>query len=431
MKRDQVDLRLVALLSSHPSHRLSTHLSFRVLGFCKRILICSTHATPPIAAGLIFLVSEVCRLRPTLIEKLLSTLEPCPPESDSTSSPAAPQEDSYFLLGNFDGSKRNPSYACQNASNSWELVLFKSHFNPSVQSFAKSFLEPTPAAGTEATPHTISYSGDPTIDFSITSFLNRFAYKNPKKQQVDQRRKRSQVLSEEPINLDLGGATSSAAEEVVAPEKVFFYKFFGERNRLIAEGKSRKKKKRRVDEDDEDDEDRSDLGSDFDEAEIDRFADKLADELMDNYAAGNPDIDGDDDGDEDEDDDDDFDRDGDGDEDFDEENFGDDVEEGVVDDDDSDTPRFEEDEVYGDDDEEDIDFEEMAKGKKKKGSATTKSKEKKTNKRKKGGDDDIFAAAEDFEDDMEANLVGVVGNESNQQNEEVRSKKSKKRSRRS
>ena len=358
-----------------------------MLAFCKRLLICSTHSTPPIAAGLIFLVSEVCRSRPTLIEKLISTLELCP-ESENSSVTENTKEDSYFLLGNFDGSKRNPTYACQNASNSWELVLFKSHFNPSVQSFAKSFMDPT-------AQHTITYSGDPTIDFSITSFLNRFAYKNPKKQQVEQRRKRSQVLSEEPIN-----TSALETNSEVAPEKVFFYKFFGERDRLIAEGKSRKKKRRN---EDDEDEDRSDLGSDFDETEIDRFADKLADELMENYAAGagNPDIDDDEDN-------------------FDEEDF-----EGGSQDD-SDTPHLDDDEAVDSDNEVDFDEDEdedidvhHAPGKKKKIAAV----EIKDKKRKK--DSDIFAAAEDFEDDMEANLVGVTENESNVH--ELKSKKSNKR----
>lgn len=333
-------------------------------------------------------MSEVCRSRPTLIEKLISTLELCP-ESENPSVTENTKEDSYFLLGNFDGSKRNPTYACPNASNSWELVLFKSHFNPSVQSFAKSFMEPT-------TQHTITYSGDPTIDFSITSFLNRFAYKNPKKQQVEQRRKRSQVLSEEPINTSVLETNSE-----VAPEKVFFYKFFGERDRLIAEGKSRKKKRRT---EDDEDEDRSDLGSDFDETEIDRFADKLADELMENYAAGagNPDIDEDDE------------------DDFDEEDFGGGSQ------DDSDTPPLDDDEVNDFDDEVDFDEDEdvdvhHAPGKKKKTAAV----EIKDKKRKK--DSDIFAAAEDFEDDMEANLVGVTENESSVH--EFKSKKSNKRSR--
>jgi ribosome biogenesis protein MAK21 len=393
---------------------LTAQLPHRVSSFCKRILVCSTHATPPIAAGLIFLVSEVCRLSPNLIQKLITTVEPS--ASPPASSGSAPPEDSYFLLGNFDASKRNPTYACKDSANSWEMVLFKSHFNPSVKLFATSFLEPT-------SQHTISYSGDPTIDFSITSFLNRFAYKNPKKQQLEQRRKRSQVLSEEPVNTSAFLETSTE----VAPEKIFFYKFFGERNRLIAEGKSRKKK-RRVDEDDDENEDRSDLGSDFDEAEIDRFADKLADELMDNYS-GKVDIDDDDE------DLDDFDEDGD---DFDGEGDGDLDDEGaeVA----SDNSQFDgldgeedfdaaDDDEEDDDDDESFDFEEEeVRGKKSKKSSTKASSENQK-KRKKGDDDDVFAAAADFEDDMEANIVGVVGYEASPHTDS-KSKHSKKRSRR-
>jgi hypothetical protein len=49
-----------------------------------------------------------------------------------------------------------------------------------VKSFSQSILE---------TPHLITFAGDPTTEFSLTAFLNRFAYKNPKKQHSEKIRR--------------------------------------------------------------------------------------------------------------------------------------------------------------------------------------------------------------------------------------------------
>lgn len=235
------------------------------MAFVKRLLLCTLHSTPPIAAGLVFLVSEVCKSRLSLRDDLLKTVE--------TLSSFADKDSTYMQLGNFDASKRDALYACAAAPSAWELSLMSLHFHPSVQAFANSFLS-------AETGHKITYSGDPTIDFSLSSFLNRFSYKNPKKSQVDVRRRRSQVSTEDPMNMLASSNGANNDESVIAPDKMFFYKFFGERSRLRAAGKSRNRSRHKKSEDDDDDDDNSDLGSDFGEEAIDRFADKLADDLM-------------------------------------------------------------------------------------------------------------------------------------------------------
>lgn len=184
----------------------------------------------------------------------------------------------------------------------WETALLKRHFHPSVQAFMNGF---------SASPHTIDFSGDPISDFSITAFLNRFAYKNPKKSRDKDTSSSSTSLSnktkfstgEEPINriLDpthtssVGDNEEEESSSKLTSDKLFFYKYFTEREKLRSEGKvrnrSKNKKSSRADGDGDDE-----IDEDDEEEAIDMFADKLADDLMKNHAKSiDPDDDDDDD----------------------------------------------------------------------------------------------------------------------------------------
>ena len=229
----------------------------RTLAFLKRIVICSTQCPPQIAAGLIFMCAEVCKSKKFLIRMLIrsdvvegtnigedkydgnsndykgksretavmnksKTGENGLPHSSDT---AAATGDSF---GVYDGTKREPLFAVTGAAPAlWELALMRHHFHPSVRAFSRSFLEP---------PHEVLFHGDPTTEFSLTSFLNRFAYKNPKKLNESKKSHRPMPAPEEPVN-NPDFILSDLSE--VAPDKAFFHKFFGARERLLLEGKSR------------------------------------------------------------------------------------------------------------------------------------------------------------------------------------------------
>ena len=241
------------------------------------------------------------------------------PESGlSTANESIPDnEDDSKALNNssfetFDGSKREPLYAASAIPYAWELSLLLNHFHPSVSAFAKSMHLP---------PHHIAFSGDPSTEFSVTAFLNRFAYKNPKKSlgekssgSVANSAALRPQLQEEPINtVDF----SSMTEEDVSPEKMFFYKYFGDRQRLRDQGKSRNRSRRALKDDaglnlDGDAAGDAELGeegldgarvSNFEdeEAEMDAFADKLALDMMKAHDKnfGDPDFDDDEDDDDD------------------------------------------------------------------------------------------------------------------------------------
>ncbi|KAJ1360815.1 hypothetical protein KIN20_019898 [Parelaphostrongylus tenuis] len=77
---------------------------------------------------------------------------------------------SNTLKSPYDHAARNPLFVdCRNLVDC-ELLLLSKHYHPSVAVFAKALIE----------NGTINYKGDPLEDFTLTKFLDRFAFKNPK-----------------------------------------------------------------------------------------------------------------------------------------------------------------------------------------------------------------------------------------------------------
>lgn len=248
------------------------------MAYLKRLGICALQSSAPIAAGLLFLMSETYRARPKLLVMMTQeeglVAHKGYADSVGAGNEARDKEDqeggaASHQLGNFEASKREPAFAASGTPALWEASLLKHHFHPSVKSFSSSMLE---------SPHMITFAGDPTVEFSLTAFLNRFAYKNPKKQHSDKIR-RPQATGEEPLNTATFMQSSTSD---IAPDKLFFHKFFGEKEKLRVEGKSRDRAKRKKV--DDDDEDGGSIGSDdevdFDERAIDKFATKLAEDMM-------------------------------------------------------------------------------------------------------------------------------------------------------
>ena len=233
----------------------------------KRLLICAAQSVPPIAAGLLFLVSEIVRARPSLKECLANI-----PEQAATTAGDSDKEfgEDGGYLGNFNVLKRDPefAYAPDAQPSVWEISLLRRHFHPSVAMFATSLLD-----GPE---HHIEFGGDPTVEFSLMAFLNRFAYKNPKKNLSERIKHRTAHHSEEPLNLTL--THKDAAE--VDPDQQFFHKYFSDKQQLVAEGRSRRGAKRATEEGDDEENYSDGDASDPDEAAIDRYANKLAEDLM-------------------------------------------------------------------------------------------------------------------------------------------------------
>ena len=95
------------------------------------------------------------------------------------------KQSTKFKKSGYDPEHRNPLYAAGSENNllnsnhdssqcSWELSELSYQFHPSVQLFVNHLLE-------ENGPAPIKYTGDPLSDFTLIRFLDRFVFRNPKK----------------------------------------------------------------------------------------------------------------------------------------------------------------------------------------------------------------------------------------------------------
>ncbi|KAA8491020.1 Ribosome biogenesis protein NOC1 [Porphyridium purpureum] len=146
----------------------------RLLAFAKRLLQAALHGTAAFAAGALMIVSEVLAREHRSVLKLM-VAEPeqshvIHGKKDASiiagaASGQAKQVTSYVING------REPLYAGAELSCLWELSLLCNHHHPSISKFAQTLF-------TSQSP--IKYDGDPLRDFCSSTFLDRFVLKKPK-----------------------------------------------------------------------------------------------------------------------------------------------------------------------------------------------------------------------------------------------------------
>jgi len=198
----------------------------RIISFVKRLLQIAIHVQPNLSCAILFLISEVSKyhkniillgnnmqttedrvvdesvLKPTSVDisaleelvktsnvtltessfnKALSQKEATVPSNANSSSTVnasgensddikAEKQNAGFNRTAYDASARNPMYTGAELSLTLELIPLAHHYHPSVSLFAKTLLE----------CKTVCYDGNPLKDFTVSRFLERFIYKNPK-----------------------------------------------------------------------------------------------------------------------------------------------------------------------------------------------------------------------------------------------------------
>ena len=273
----------------------------RVVAFAKRLLHTSCHYAPAIVSGVLFLVSEVMKVQPLLRKSL-----------------------DYFTTDSakmvFDSSKRDPRVAfafkstvenTQIVSNKenvstlvqtptigglWEVALTLHHYHPSVSKFSSAL-------------GNIEYSGDPLRDFTLTPFLDKFAFRNPKSQEkISKSLMRGESVGERRSGIENGiNALSSLPvndpdfwKRGTDKEDVFFQQFFAERaKRDELKGIVRKHKDDKDEYDDDEDretealqfEEEKDVDFDFvsdeeEDEEEEKFVQHLAESMLENSGNG-------------------------------------------------------------------------------------------------------------------------------------------------
>ena len=187
-----------------------------------------------------------------------------PAKRKSSSKPAEGEEEDEGQL--YDPKKREPEFAHASSSPLWELFPLLSHYHPTVSLHARQLLLSQPLTSTP----------DLALN-TLSHFLDRFVYKNPKKQNSKQ--KGSSAMQPAAGDATSGGGVRLIKGEVgdglgsnsgggvtvnnekwwkrrveeVPTDQVFFHKYFNQKNELekARAAKAKKKKKGKADEDDE------------------------------------------------------------------------------------------------------------------------------------------------------------------------------------
>ena len=187
-----------------------------------------------------------------------------PEKRKSSSKPTEDEGEGEELL--YDPRKREPEFAHASSSPLWELLPLLSHYHPTVSLHARQLLSSQPLTSTP----------DLALN-TLSHFLDRFVYKNPKKQSSKQKGSSAMqpaagdaisgggvrlIKGEvgDSLGLGSGGGVTVNDEkwwkrrvEDVPIDQVFFHKYFNQKNELEkARAAKAKKKKRKGDEEDSD-----------------------------------------------------------------------------------------------------------------------------------------------------------------------------------
>ncbi|KAJ7184372.1 CBF/Mak21 family-domain-containing protein, partial [Mycena filopes] len=220
-------------------------------------------ATEFIAGGL-FLLGELFSSIPGLRSMLNDVPAPDDPESEG-----------------YDPRKRDPQYAHASSSPLWELTPLVNHFHPAISLHARQLLSSQP----------LTASADLSLN-TISHFLDRFVYKNPKQVKVNAsnanvvvgKGKGASAMQPAASGLEGGGVKLMKGEMGVLEDRVneggflkkkeadvpvdqvFFHKFFSRKSEK-EKAQSAKRRKNRDDDSDEDEEDEAGDDDDSDGAE--------------------------------------------------------------------------------------------------------------------------------------------------------------------
>ncbi|XP_033629426.1 CCAAT/enhancer-binding protein zeta-like [Asterias rubens] len=226
----------------------------RVKAFVKRLLQTSSTQQPPFACGALFLVSEIMATKPALLNTAMEAIdsdneehfvdvdedskktrqvnEPIRSEKGEVTSEAVSSWVHHKLFKKekktqYDPGNRNPQYCGAEGSIFWELNKLQNHYHPSVALFAKTLRD-----GLK-----VHYMGNPLHDFTLMKFLDRFVYRNPKKQaenvRVSVMEPKGKAYNPSAIRL-LPVNTKDylkTSQEKIPIDEMFFHKYFTSRQK--------------------------------------------------------------------------------------------------------------------------------------------------------------------------------------------------------
>lgn len=291
----------------------------RAKAFIKRLLQMTLSFPPPKACGALIVISKILRSRPELMSVHLQKLTtPVKQESsenkmskfdddsdgeetykdvqlDGEDEKKAPEvaASSWIHVKNadrqkatavpvktqtqYDPFKRAAAYSGAEHSLYYELMLMSRNFHPTVQVFVENILK----------HQNIKYFGDPLKDFSLSHFLERFSFKNPKK--VNEREQKSAFHQTYQAKGARGQSVYLLTAQSCTEDEKFIFDFI-QRKREIREKKEKFKDEKDDDlesvDDDEFDEYLNSLGAASDLSKHDKKFDYMSEMQKDSAKNG-------------------------------------------------------------------------------------------------------------------------------------------------
>ncbi|XP_017136298.1 uncharacterized protein F23B12.7 [Drosophila miranda] len=252
----------------HRAIHIDNHVA-RAQAFVKRLLQVTLYAPPQIAAGCLIVLHKLLRMRQELIGGIgatdeVSSLKTVLPEDGDLDRFGSDAEDEVkeeadepqpevkteavkSKVVNIDSCKydpyhRVPAFAGAAYTLRHELLLLRQHYHPTVQVFAEQILE----------QKRIDYYGDPLRDFGLPHFLERFAFKNPKKLDAPQAESAAVAHKRYMAQGGRGKPVKSLTKANCTEDEMFILNFL-EHKRRQAEIVAQSKKQREVKKDEDDD----------------------------------------------------------------------------------------------------------------------------------------------------------------------------------
>lgn len=192
---------------------------------------------------------------------------------------AASAVENSRIQTHYDPFKRAAAYSGSEFSLYYELILMSRNFHPTVQVFVENILK----------GHNIKYFGDPLKDFSLSHFLDRFSFKNPKK--VEPKENKSALHQPYSSKGSRGQSVYLLTAQSCTEDEKFIFDFI-QRKREIKEKKEKFKDERDEDcesvDDDEFDAYLDSLGAAKDVDKFDKEFDYMSEMQKDPTKNGKP-----------------------------------------------------------------------------------------------------------------------------------------------
>ncbi|KAH8260442.1 hypothetical protein KR038_000069 [Drosophila bunnanda] len=269
----------------HRAIHIDNHVA-RAQAFVKRLLQLTLYAPPHIAAGCLIVLHKLLRMRKELVggsgasdEVAASSKSILPEDMDldkfgsdeeetykdvkeEAEDVGAPEVEEEIKTENQEGGKsswhhanvatgtatetkvreidsckydpyhRVPAFAGAGYALRHELLLLRQHYHPTVQVFAEQILNQS----------RIDYYGDPLRDFGLPHFLERFAFKNPKKLDASQQTAESSTVAHKRYMAHgaRGKSVRSLTKANCTEDEMFIFNFLEHKRRqaeIVAQNK--------------------------------------------------------------------------------------------------------------------------------------------------------------------------------------------------